>query len=114
MIECYDCGLPYGEYEKWPLDFVIQDELWEKISPSGDQGGLLCPNCMCRRLRKLGMYAVVAVVDTHDVHKKFRLKNKLITKLVGLHFRVTYYWKLWSIYRHGYKFRELIKWAIKY
>lgn len=44
MASCYDCGLPYGS-KKW-ADFVVSDELWEKIS-KGDS--LLCVNCMILR-----------------------------------------------------------------
>ncbi len=68
---CYDCGLPY---ENFPGDMVIQDELWELISPSiYSQAGLLCPNCMCARLMKLPRMCSVNV--TVNVGKSIHGKN---------------------------------------
>lgn len=36
------CGRPYS---KGP-DLVVPDDVWAKISPTGDEGGVLCPNCI--------------------------------------------------------------------
>jgi hypothetical protein len=44
---CFDCGEPYGS-PRFP-DLVVPHDVWAKISPTGDGGGLLCPNCMCAR-----------------------------------------------------------------
>lgn len=74
---CYDCGLPYDQFH---ADFVIQDELWKKISPSGGHAGLLCANCMCKRLVELGMSAVWVVVNTSEIN----IKNSIISKIVNL------------------------------
>jgi len=53
---CYDCRL---DYRKFPLDAIVVDDLWELINPSKhDGGGLLCPNCICRRLKELGACVV--------------------------------------------------------
>jgi len=53
---CYDCGLKYGELP----DVTVSDELWEKINPTEHKGaGLLCPNCMVRRLAKVCLSNVV-------------------------------------------------------
>ena len=52
---CYDCGRRYGDAYGFP-DLVIPDDAWVQISPSGDEGGLLCPSCICRRLHDAGIY----------------------------------------------------------
>ena len=46
---CYDCLTPYP----FPLDTVLPDDLWTRISPTGDEGGLLCANCIVARLARL-------------------------------------------------------------
>lgn len=52
--ECYDCGLDYGG-DAW-ADCVVPDEIWKLINPSEYRGGgLLCFNCMNRRLEFLGL-----------------------------------------------------------
>lgn len=53
MPTCNDCGLMYGS-SAW-ADVVVPDDIWKQISPSGDEGGLLCFNCMVRRLVALGL-----------------------------------------------------------
>ena len=47
--KCYDCGRPYGEEHGFP-DLVIPSWAWKIISPKGNEGGLLCPSCLCKRL----------------------------------------------------------------
>ena len=51
--KCFDCGLPYsdGGFQ----DLVIPDWAWCKISPYKNEGGLLCPNCINRRLVRMGI-----------------------------------------------------------
>lgn len=62
---CYDCKLPYDQF---PADMNIQNELWEKINPSFHRGGgLLCPNCICKRLIALGLTAVEVTVDVSEL-----------------------------------------------
>lgn len=56
---CYDCGRRYGDEYGFP-DLVVPNDVWAKISPRGDEGGLLCPSCMCRRASALGITAVPA------------------------------------------------------
>jgi hypothetical protein len=48
--QCYDCGLGYGEggFE----DLVIPNWAWRRISPTKNEGGLLCPTCIQRALKK--------------------------------------------------------------
>lgn len=50
---CYDCGTPYGG-PRFP-DLVVPHEVWAKISPTGDEGGLLCPSCMCAAAEAVGV-----------------------------------------------------------
>ena len=52
MAKCYDCGLNYGDIG-W-IEAIIPDQVWDFISPTGDQGGILCINCISRRLAKKG------------------------------------------------------------
>ena len=63
--KCYDCDLLYSDF---PIDMMIQGELWEIINPSTHPGeGLLCPNCICRRLRKLGLTYIHCIVDLAEL-----------------------------------------------
>ena len=63
--ECFDCKLPYEDFS---CDMLIQNFLWDKISPSTNHGcGLLCPDCICKRLMKLGLTCVRVVVDTSEL-----------------------------------------------
>lgn len=65
--KCFDCLMPYKEF---PCDMVIQNDLWEVISPSYDYGaGLLCPNCICKRIMSLGVTRVLVTVDTSELIK---------------------------------------------
>ena len=50
---CYDCKRPYGK-AGFP-DLIIPHEHWAAISPTGDEGGLLCPSCICARLEIHGI-----------------------------------------------------------
>ena len=51
---CYDCGRRYGNEFGFP-DLVVPNDVWQKIAPLNDEGGLLCPSCMCRRLWLAGI-----------------------------------------------------------
>jgi hypothetical protein len=51
---CYDCGRRYGDKYGFS-DLIIPDSVWLKISPTGNDGGLLCPSCICKRLVELGL-----------------------------------------------------------
>jgi hypothetical protein len=57
---CYDCGRHYGDEYGFP-DLVLPNDVWAQISPRGDEGGLLCPSCICRRAYALGMSGVPAM-----------------------------------------------------
>jgi len=52
-LACYDCLLPYTD--PGFADFVVPDDVWAKISPTGDEGGILCATCMFRRMEALGI-----------------------------------------------------------
>lgn len=56
---CYDCDRPYGHRHGFP-DLVVSNEVWQRISPTGDEGGLLCPSCICKRLHDVGMSNIEA------------------------------------------------------
>lgn len=93
--ECYDCKIDYDDF---PCDFGIQDELWAKISPTNNGGSLLCPNCMCRRMKGLGM-GVQAIVNTNDI----KIRNTPLVKVVNL----------WLLIRGRYRQWRLERWLKK-
>lgn len=51
--KCEDCDRPYGD-PGFP-DLVIPDKDWNAISTTHDEGGLLCPSCICARLENAGI-----------------------------------------------------------
>lgn len=53
-MACEDCNRPYGDEHGFP-DLIIPYDAWKQISPRGDDGGLLCPSCICRRLHDKGI-----------------------------------------------------------
>lgn len=53
-LACFDCGRRYGD-EHGFCDLVIPNEVWSKLSPSGNEGGLLCPSCMVKRAHDAGV-----------------------------------------------------------
>lgn len=56
---CIDCARKYGDEYGFP-DMLVADDVWRQISPTGDEGGLLCPCCMLRRMAVLGLSNVHA------------------------------------------------------
>ena len=50
--KCYDCGLIYGSIG-W-IEAIIPDKIWIEISPTHNIGGILCINCISKRLAKKG------------------------------------------------------------
>jgi len=52
MGGCYDCGLDYQD-PGW-IEAIVPDKIWNEISPTGDQAGLLCITCISRRLVEKG------------------------------------------------------------
>ena len=53
-MSCHDCERPYGNEHGFP-DLIIPFWAWKEISPSHDDGGLLCPSCICKRLADKGI-----------------------------------------------------------
>lgn len=67
--ECYDCGLWYGG-GAWS-DVTVPDEIWELINPTEFKGsGILCFNCMVRRLEFLGLENVPFEVGSGPFSKQ--------------------------------------------
>ena len=54
VAACNDCGSPYGDEHGFP-DLVVPNEVFRQISPSGDENGLFCPSCLCKRLYDRGI-----------------------------------------------------------
>jgi len=60
--KCNDCGLAYGRGGF--ADLIVPDNVWELINPSDYVGGgLLCPNCICARLRRVEHCLIDAGVE---------------------------------------------------
>lgn len=59
---CHDCGLAYGK-PGW-CDAHIPDETWARISPTGDEGGILCISCIARRLVEAGIDDVPLMIGS--------------------------------------------------
>lgn len=56
-VRCFDCGRQYGDEHGFP-DLIIPLDIWERISPTKNEGGLLCPSCICARLHAAGISRV--------------------------------------------------------
>lgn len=54
MAKCHDCERPYGDEHGFP-DLIIPFEYWRLITPTSEDGGLLCPSCICKRLHERGL-----------------------------------------------------------
>lgn len=52
-VGCHDCNRPYSE-PGFP-DFIIPFWAWKQITPTEDDGGLLCPSCIVARLEIAGI-----------------------------------------------------------
>ena len=98
MAACEDCERPYGDEHGFP-DLVVPHEVWERISPTRDSGGLLCPSCICRRAHDAGIAnvsaafrsgpfvnsraeqleaAIVAIIDAHDARDVKAMESALM------------------------------------
>ena len=66
------CGGQCGtKYKDFAADMLIQDDLWKLICPKPydgqGSGGVLCPNCICKKLLQLGMTRVEVIVDAAEL-----------------------------------------------
>jgi len=61
-LACYDCGLGYGA-PGW-MDTHVPNDVWQKISPTGHEGGILCISCMARRCEALGLRDVSLMITS--------------------------------------------------
>jgi hypothetical protein len=59
-LSCYQCRLPY-EGDHW-VEAVVPHHVWERISPTGDSGGILCVSCMALRLTELGLRPTLTLI----------------------------------------------------
>lgn len=59
MCKCQSCNELFG------TDFILSDELWDKIKPiKKPKGcGLLCPKCIGSRIEMLGGYKAFFVTE---------------------------------------------------
>jgi len=60
MCLCQECG------NKYKVDIIISDELWESIKPKKKpkSGGLLCGKCIFEKIEKLNNYNVFFLKET--------------------------------------------------
>lgn len=61
-LACPDCGLHYGGIG-W-CDAHVPTDVWIQISPSGNEGGVLCITCMARRIELLGLDNVPLLIGS--------------------------------------------------
>ena len=78
---CEDCERTYGDEHGFP-DLIIPYWAWKEISPTGDDGGLLCPSCICKRLHEKKircegafMSGPIISVDQTTMHTARRVEN---------------------------------------
>lgn len=50
---CARCNCPYGSHGFH--DLIVPRDIWHQISPTGNDGGLLCPTCILAALDDLGL-----------------------------------------------------------
>lgn len=82
---CNDCLRQYGDEHGFP-DLTIPDAIWERISPRKDEGGLLCPSCICKRLHAAGIrcegkFASGPIVSSSE---RQQLESALATAFVSM------------------------------
>ena len=56
-VVCLDCGIPYADMGS---DLVLPDQQWKVIFP--EENGLLCANCICKRVSKQDATSIMAWV----------------------------------------------------
>ncbi len=54
--KCARCMCPYGAFGFH--DMIVPDDVWAQISPSGNEGGLLCPTCILAAMDDLKLKEV--------------------------------------------------------
>lgn len=92
---CADCGRPYGDEHGFP-DLVIPNYIWKRISPSGDEGGLLCPSCICKRLYAAKIMNVEAAFMSGPIQSVTRPTMQALRMAENLQER-------FAVYRARYK-----------
>lgn len=65
MCTCQGCFKPYR------VDLLVPDEVWERIKPEGKPvgAGLLCPECIGRRVEALGEHRVLMTSSHRGLSK---------------------------------------------
>lgn len=67
-LGCYDCGFSYGGIG-W-VDVLVPNDVWAQISPTHDEGGVLCFNCIARRAERLGLTDVAVLLLSGPLRQK--------------------------------------------
>ena len=68
MLNCDDCGLPYGDFG---LDTVLPRNQWKIISKQHEkEAGILCANCMVKRASKFDNVIVAHMVFESTMETK--------------------------------------------
>jgi len=64
---CCNCGKQYK------IDLNINDDLWAKISPRGNDSGLLCGSCIINKLEEMNLFGYINVEFTnHTMERRKR------------------------------------------
>jgi len=86
--QCYDCKRKYGDEYGFP-DLIIPLDVWRQISPTKNEGGLLCPSCICARLAKkkikcYGAFTSGAIKSVSEIEMhNYRWIENIIETLEG-------------------------------
>lgn len=60
IAKCHDCGLIYGD-PGW-IETHLPQDVWKQIAPTSEGNGILCINCISRRLAERGFTDVPIVI----------------------------------------------------
>lgn len=75
---CEDCARPYGDEHGFP-DLVVPNEVWERLMPGREGGGLLCPCCMARRAYELGITCTAVFTSGPFVDRQIHVNSLLLS-----------------------------------
>jgi len=80
---CADCARPYGTETGFP-DLIIPLDIWRQISPTGDEGGLLCPGCICGRLERRGFSDIPGAFMSGPIRSQTREAMNALRRIENL------------------------------
>ena len=77
---CYDCSRKYGDKYGFP-DLILPNRIWNDIiSPNKNEGGLLCPSCIIKRLYDANLSDIPACFTSGPIKMVTENQMKEINK----------------------------------